>query len=270
MEIVYPAVITTARTLFRLEGLRFTLLGEDNVPREGGAVMVINHTGYMDFTYAGLTALKSKRLVRFMAKKEIFDHSVAGPLMRAMGHIPVDRDAGAASFRSAMTALKNGEIVGVFPEATISRSFELKEFKSGAVRMAQAARVPILPTVIWGSQRIWTKDHPKRLGRTGVPITVSVGEPIDAPRTADADELTAQVRARMQAMLLDVQQAYPDRPTGADDGWWLPASLGGTAPTPERAAELDEAERRDKIRAYAAKAKAERAKAAAKERSKAE
>lgn len=53
---------------------------------------------------------------------------------------------------------------GVYPEATISRSFELKEFKSGAARMAIAADVPIIPHIVWGAQRIWTKDHPKRCG----------------------------------------------------------------------------------------------------------
>ena len=138
----------------------------------------------MDFTYAGLAAQPAKRLVRFMAKKEVFDHRISGPLMRGMHHIPVDREAGSASFREALTALKNGEIVGVFPEATISRSFELKEFKAGAVRMAAAARVPLLPAVIWGSQRVWTKDHPKQLGRTKTPITVRVGEPITVPPKA--------------------------------------------------------------------------------------
>ena len=84
--------------------------------------------------------------------------------MRGMHHIPVDRGAGASSFRAAVQALKAGEIVGVFPEATISRAFELKDFKSGAVRMAQAADVPLIPMAIWGSQRVWTKGHPKRLG----------------------------------------------------------------------------------------------------------
>ena len=76
--------------------------------------------------------------------------------MRAMKHIPVDRDAGAASFATALRSLKQGEIVGVFPEATISRSFERKEFKSGAVRMAQASGAPLLPVVSWGGQRIWS------------------------------------------------------------------------------------------------------------------
>ena len=160
MEPVYSSVIGFARGLFALQGLKFTILGDDNVPRTGGAVMVVNHTGYFDFAYAGLAAQRSDRLVRFMAKDGVFSHSVSGPLMRGMKHIPVDRTAGAASYAAAVDALKAGEIVGVFPEATISRSFELKEFKTGAARMAAEAGVPILPVVIWGSQRVWTKGTP--------------------------------------------------------------------------------------------------------------
>jgi 1-acyl-sn-glycerol-3-phosphate acyltransferase len=242
VEIVYPPVVTFARTVFALQGLRFTITGAENVPRTGGAVMVINHTGYFDFTYAGLAARPSGRLVRFMAKEEVFTHRVSGPLMRGMRHIPVDRGAGAGSFREALKALKDGEIVGIFPEATISRSFELKEFKAGAVRMAQAARVPILPTVIWGSQRVWTKGRPKQLGRTRTPISIRVGEPIEAVRGENGDALNARVRDRMQVMLHELQESYPDRPASPQDGWWLPARLGGTAPTPEEAQRLDEQE----------------------------
>jgi 1-acyl-sn-glycerol-3-phosphate acyltransferase len=240
MEPVYTSVITFARGVFALQGIRFTLNGTENVPRSGGAVMAINHTGYMDFTYAGFAARPAGRLVRFMAKEEVFRHPVSGPLMRGMHHIPVDREAGAASYRAAVQALKSGEIVGVFPEATISRSFELKEFKSGAVRMAVAAGVPLLPTVIWGSQRVWTKDYPKRLGRTRTPITLSVGAPIFASRKDDPEAVLDTLRKAMTELLHAAQDAYPPL-TGADLKF-LPARLGGTAPTPERAEELDRAE----------------------------
>lgn len=266
MDLLYPPVIAVARGVFAVQGLKFTMHGEDNVPPTGGAVMAINHLGYFDFTYAGLAAKKSGRLVRFMAKSELFEHPVGGRLLRGMHHINVDRSAGATSFRTAVAALRSGEIVGVFPEATISRAFELKEFKSGAVRMAQDAGVPLLPTVIWGSQRVWTKGMPRHIGRTRTPIHVTVGEPMPAPADANTLELTQVLRTRMQAMLIDAQQAYPDKPTGPDDSWWMPASLGGTAPTPARASELDDQARRDAVRAYAAKKKKERAKQGAKDR----
>jgi 1-acyl-sn-glycerol-3-phosphate acyltransferase len=238
MEPVYSPVIGVARAVFAAQGLKFTVTGAHNIPTTGGAVLIINHLSYLDFAYAGLAARPSRRLVRFMAKDDVFRHRVSGPLMRGMHHIPVDRTAGAASFRAAVGALKAGEIVGVFPEATISRSFELKGFKSGAVRMAQAAAVPVVPMIIWGSQRVWTKGYPKRLGRTNVPITLSVGEPILAGRREDADEVNAQIRACMIALLHQAQEAYPGLPS--DELKFLPARLGGSAPTLEQATALDE------------------------------
>jgi 1-acyl-sn-glycerol-3-phosphate acyltransferase len=240
MEPVYTAVSAVLRLTFAAEGLKFTVHGADNVPRTGGAVLAINHTGYLDFAFAGLAARPQRRLVRFMAKEEVFTHRVSGPLMRGMHHIPVDRDAGAGSFREALRALKDGEIVGVFPEATISRSFELKEFKSGTIRMAALAGVPILPMAIWGSQRVWTKDHPKRLGRSRIPITLSVGTPITIGRRGDAELANKQLINRMTELLHAAQRDYPAL-TG-DDRKYLPARLGGGAPTPECALAMDLAE----------------------------
>jgi 1-acyl-sn-glycerol-3-phosphate acyltransferase len=240
MEPVYTPVIAVARALFAAQGLTFTITGAEHFPREGGAVLVMNHVGYFDFAYAGLAARPAKRLVRFMAKEEVFHHRVSGPLMRGMHHIPVDRGAGASSFRAAVQALKSGEIVGVFPEATISRAFELKDFKSGAVRMAQAADVPLIPMAIWGSQRVWTKDHPKRLGRTNIPITLSVGAPLRVTRKDDAEQANTELKQRISTLLHAAQDSYP-RLSGSELRF-VPARLGGTAPTPEEAMALDEAD----------------------------
>src|SRR4051812_45602255 len=113
-----------------------------------------------------------------MAKQEIFAHPVGGPLMRGMHHIPVDRKSGLGSYEAALAALGAGEVVGVFPEATISRSFTVKGIKSGAVRLAAAADVPLIPMVLWGGQRLWTKGRPRTLNRRHVPITILVGEPL--------------------------------------------------------------------------------------------
>ncbi len=128
----------------------------------------------------------------------------------------------------------------MFPEATISRSFELKGFKSGAVRMAKAAGVPVVPMVIWGSQRVWTKGHPKRLGRTNVPITLSVGEPILAAGGVDAEQINDQIRERMTELLHAAQEVYPAVP--GDELKFLPARLGGSAPTLAQATALDDEE----------------------------
>src|SRR6201992_4366642 len=135
--------------------MKITVAGVENLPTNGGAVYAINHTGYLDFTLAGLPAYQQGlgRKVRYMAKQEVFDNKFTGPIMRSLRHIPVDRQSGAASYEAAVRNLKDGELVGVYPEATISRSFEIKEFKSGAARMAVEAGVPIVPHVVWAGPR---------------------------------------------------------------------------------------------------------------------
>ncbi|MEH6376306.1 lysophospholipid acyltransferase family protein [Streptomyces sp. KLMMK] len=238
-ELVYPPVIGVARTMFKALDLRFDIQGTEHVPARGGAVLVSNHIGYLDFVFCGLTARPAKRLVRFMAKESVFRHKVSGPLMRAMKHIPVDRAAGMDAYKHALSALRSGEIIGVFPEATISQSFTLKNFKSGAARLAQEAGVPLLPMALWGTQRLWTKGHKRDLGRNHVPITIRVGEPVTADPAEHADTVTDRVRSRVQDLLEAAQRAYPVRPKDADDTWWIPAHLGGTAPAPHAAAAAD-------------------------------
>ncbi|MGV9860495.1 lysophospholipid acyltransferase family protein [Gordonia sp. NPDC003425] len=239
MEPVYASVITTARLLWLAEGLKFEISGVENVPKTGPGVIAINHTGYLDFTYAGIPAfLQGHRYVRFMAKKEVFDNKISGPIMRALKHIPVDRAAGAESYRAAVEYLQRGELVGVYPEATISRSFEIKDFKSGAARMALESGAPIIPTVIWGAQRVWTKGYPKRLGRHHYKIMIGVAEPIEP--VGDPDTLTAQLHKVMSEKLLELQDAYGEHPQGE---FWVPARLGGSAPTLEEANQLDAEEK---------------------------
>ncbi|MGI8880371.1 MAG: lysophospholipid acyltransferase family protein [Jatrophihabitans sp.] len=135
--------------------------------------------------------------------------------------------------------LAAGELVGVFPEATISRSFTLKPFKLGAATLAVRERVPLVPVVHWGSQRVFTVDGRRSL-RRGTAISVRIGEPIitrpdDDPRTVDTE-----LRRRMQELLDAVLREYPQRPRHAADRWWVPAQLGGTAPSPQIAAGLDD------------------------------
>src|ERR671929_277701 len=173
----YRFVIRLALAVFRVLRFRFDVRGAEHVPATGGAVICSNHVSYLDFTFLGLAALPQHRLVRFMAKASVFQHRFSGPFMRAMHHIPVDRAAGAAAFDLAVRALKDGEVVGVFPEATISSSFTVKDLKAGAARMAVDAGVPIIPAAVWGGQRVATKDRTVAL-RRGVPITVLLGEPI--------------------------------------------------------------------------------------------
>jgi 1-acyl-sn-glycerol-3-phosphate acyltransferase len=238
VELVYPPVILGCKTLFRVLDLRLDVRGAEHIPATGGAVLACTHVSYLDFIFCGLAGLPAKRKTRFMAKQQVFANRIAGPLMRGMHHIPVDRAAGQASSQAAVAALRAGEVVGVFPEATISQSFTVKPIKTGAVRMAEEAGVPIIPVTIWGSQRLWTKGRPKNLTQRHVPVLIRVGEPFQPSPEDDLEVQTADLRARMSALLDGAQRDYPDAPKAGDDRFWLPAHLGGTAPTPE-AAEVD-------------------------------
>jgi 1-acyl-sn-glycerol-3-phosphate acyltransferase len=228
-DLVYPPVIVAIKAFWKYLGLKFDFKGEENIPRKDGAILAINHIGYLDFALTGTAALPAGRYVRFMAKKEIFDNKIAGPLMRGMHHINVDRSNGSASFVTALRALKAGEIIGIFPEGTVSTSFEIKELKSGAVRLAMGAGVPIIPTIVWGSQRVWTKGVKRNLKRNNFPITVRFGEPIFYQRGDDVEQAELTLRKTMLAMLNEVQEQYPDSHVGQR---WAPTRLGGTAPAP--------------------------------------
>ncbi|CDO85966.1 acyltransferase [Mycobacterium triplex] len=214
-------------------GTRISYGGVENIPRRGGAVVAINHTSYVDWLPAGLAMLRRGRRLRFMIKAEMQQVKVVNFLIKRTGTIPVDRNAGAGAYAVAVQRLREGELVGVYPEATISRSFELKEFKTGAARMAREAGVPIVPVIVWGAQRIWTKDHPRHIGRHNVPITVRVGPPLqagdDIARTDDA------LRDSMTKLLYEAQQQYP-HPAGE---YWVPNRLGGGAPTMAEAARIE-------------------------------
>jgi 1-acyl-sn-glycerol-3-phosphate acyltransferase len=240
-ELVYRPVIATALTLFRALDLSLHLEGAENIPREGGALVASNHNSYLDFILVGAAGLPAKRLTRFMAKVEIFHHWAGGPLMRGMRHIPVDRSAGSASFSAALRALDEGEVVGVFPEATISRSFTVKQLKNGAARLALDAQVPLVPMAVWGGQRIWTKGR-KPTPRRHVPLFIKVGEPLTPQEGESVGALTTRLSEAIKVLLDDIQRRYPDQPKVGED-WWQPAHLGGLAPTPEEAAVIDKAER---------------------------
>jgi 1-acyl-sn-glycerol-3-phosphate acyltransferase len=175
--------------------------------------------------------------------------------MRSLHHIEVDRGEGIASYRAAVDHLRAGQAVGIFPEATISRAMELKEFKTGAVRIAAEAGVPIVPVILWGTQRMMTKDHPKDFSR-GKTIAIHVGKPMH-PTGEHAVAETAELHRVMSEMLDEAIRSYPadEQPPGA---WWVPARHGGSAPTLEEAAQLDADEKRDRAARRAAKRDARR------------
>ncbi|WP_412099925.1 lysophospholipid acyltransferase family protein [Corynebacterium aurimucosum] len=235
---LYRQITHIGRGVTLAQGLKMRLSGEENIPDQGGAVIVCNHTGYMDFLFGAFLAYRKRRLVRYLAKASIFQAPVAGQLFQVMGHVPVDRIDGGASIVKGIELAKSGELVGVFAEGTISRSFEIRSMRNGAARIAHGAGVPIIPQVIFGSQRIWTKGKKKHLGRTKTPVLIKALEPYYTTGDFDAD--IAEVRRRMQEALeglwAEYEAEFGPMPAGE---FWVPARKGGGAPT------LEEAEAQD-------------------------
>ena len=243
VEKFYQGLVGFARRLMRAANIEVTVIGAENIPAESGALLAGNHTGYADFILMGTGPyLHGERLVRFMAKKSVFDVPVLGWLLKLMKHVPVDRARGGASIASAVQMLREGNLVGIFPEATISRSFELANFKTGAARIAHQAGVPLVPCAIWGSQRIWTKDLPKHF--RDVPVIVRYGEPVALTGDAEAD--TAELKRQMQSLLDASRSEYASLYTDGAGEAWMPVALGGTAPTPEEAEVLYAKERAER------------------------
>jgi 1-acyl-sn-glycerol-3-phosphate acyltransferase len=236
MNPTYSIVIGAALGVFKLLRWDVRVAGAHHVPATGGGVVATNHVGYLDFVFSGYgVRQQGKRRLRFVAKREVFDHKVSGPLMRAMGHIPVDRGGNTAvAIREVAAALEGGELVGMFPEGTISRSFVPLEGRPGAVRMAMGAGVPLIPGAVWGTQRIYTKGRKPRPAR-GTVITVAFGPAVTYAPDEDPVVVHARLMAAIGELVTELQDSYPHRPSGPDDAWWQPAHLGGGAPTPEEA-----------------------------------
>ncbi len=242
-DLVYRPVITTAFTVFRALDLDITVHGQEHLPRRGGAVLATSHWGYLDFALAGAaTWLHGRRYVRFLAKQEVWDHPVAGPLMRGMRHIPVDRSAGDGAYQHAVKALRAGELVGLHPEGTVSRSFTIEPLRTGAARMASEAEVPLVPMVIWGSQRVLTKGRKRDLrGARHHAIDIHVGPALHPRPTDDPHAVTTSLRTAMTVLAEQALAAYAEQPPAG--AWWLPAHVGGGAPTPAEAEAMKERHR---------------------------
>lgn len=217
-EWVVPPVVA-------MNGTKFTFRGLENIPERGGALLAQNHTSYLDWLPPLFAVRERGRRMYFMIKAEMADVKAANFVIKHARLIPVDRRDGHDAFETAVQRLREGELIGMHPEATISRSFELREFKTGAARMALQAHVPILPVIVWGAHRIWPKDHEKKLWRNKVPITVAVGRPL--PPSGTVEQLNSMLRRSMNDLLYQVQEEYPHPP----GEFWVPRRLGGSAPT---------------------------------------
>jgi 1-acyl-sn-glycerol-3-phosphate acyltransferase len=149
------------------------IIGGQNIPRTGAAIVVCNHLSMADPFVIGFSA---HRGVNFMAKEELFGVPFVGFLIRKIGAFPVDRARrDPASMRVALSVIKEGELLGMFPEGTRSTTGELQEMRTGALRIASRTRTPIIPAAVINTDHALPPGHLLRPAR----IAVRFGAPIE-------------------------------------------------------------------------------------------
>lgn len=217
----------------RLCGWRFNRTGTEHLPATGGFVIAANHQSAIDAFIIGHAAYRQRRQpVYILVKHSLFNLPVIGRIMRASGNIAVDRSAGANAYAKARAVLQQGGIILVFPEQTISPSFELFAFKGGAVRLAKEAHVPLVPAASFGSHRFQTMGRlPRPIFR--LPVEVAYAKPLTVSDDSALDTATTALKTAVSDLYDQVMRRYPGGlPHGA---WWVPARLGGAALSHEEA-----------------------------------
>jgi 1-acyl-sn-glycerol-3-phosphate acyltransferase len=200
---LYRSVVAVAVATCRVMRWNIAVSGEHHIPNFGAAVLASNHVGCLDFVFVGFAGHRRGRLVRFVAMQEAFDHWLAGPLLRGMRHIPVDRGSDpAAGYRHALRALDDGEIVGIHPEGRINRGSMTIAGKTGAARLALATGAPLIPAAVRGSERLLAPGAARSFPR-GVDLKVHVGPPLQVEPGGDARDLTTELMGRIRRLWIE-------------------------------------------------------------------
>ena len=199
---------------WRLEGL-------EKIPVEGPVIVAGNHLSYVDPLAHGYFVVKAGRRPRFLAKQELFDAPFVGTVLRGARQISVERGTGDRSpLEDAGRAVERGEVVVIYPEgttATTHEDFSPGRGKTGAVRLAIATGVPILPVATWGGQFVWRRSGRQSL-TFGRPIWVVAGEPFDPTEGLDGEPdarklrtLTDDLMGELDKLVADLRARYPTR-----------------------------------------------------------
>lgn len=219
MEPMYIAVRVVLTTVLRLF-YRFTTIGTPRVPRTGPVIIAPNHISNFDPPCVAVFVDRVlRRRVRFLAKASLWRKWYLRPIFEKGGQIPVERGTGAsAPTEAAEAALRRGQCIVVYPEATITTNLDLMPMKgkTGIARIALATGAPVYPMAVWGAQWMIGKGREWRyFGHRDVYFTV--GEPMDftsfAGRENDREaleEITAQVMERITELVRELHKVHPD------------------------------------------------------------
>lgn len=209
---VGEAIVRSSVPLFTSTVVR----GEHNLPTEGGYVIAINHVSYVDPMAIAYALMRMKVYPYFLAKDSLFRLPIAGHIMRKAEQIPVHRHSSEASmaYESAKAAVREGKVVAIFPEGTITRDPDLwpMEGKWGAARIALETGCPIVPAATWGGHRMipaYGRGKRKLFPRTVVEFSLGVPRLVERQdgevASGMAAELTREVMADIVALLRDLR-----------------------------------------------------------------
>lgn len=180
--------------------------GGQHLPASGGCIIAPNHTSYVDALMVAHYLYDNGRPPRFLAKESLFRLPFVGRLLRGAGQIPVyreTREAGQA-LRAAVAAVRAGECVVIYPEATITRDEGLWPMngKTGAARVALETGAPVLPLAQWGSHELLPPYSKRPDLRRRHLMRLTLGSPVDLSAWA-GEPVTAQVARAASEKILD-------------------------------------------------------------------
>lgn len=185
---IYSFVRGVAKVLFHTV-LPVRMKGQENLKLDAPYIFIGNHKSWID-PICMLYAVKKEQII-FLAKKELFSVPVLGKILYKIGMIPVDRNhSDMKAIRSCLTSLKNGEILGIFPEGTRHKSGSMEEIEGGIGLIALRSKVPVVPIYI---------PHPLRLFRRN---TCYIGEVIqtqDLIEKGISNEVTEELLNRIRS-----------------------------------------------------------------------
>jgi 1-acyl-sn-glycerol-3-phosphate acyltransferase len=163
---------------------RGKVYGQENIPKGKPVIVISNHSSYLD---PPLISSCMNRPVAFMAKEELFKVPLLAQAMRLCGAYPVKRETGdRGAIRSALNALKNGWLVGIFIQGTRTQDGNINHPKLGAAMIASKTQALLLPVSLWGTHKILRKGFYFPLS---VPLTIRIGQPIHPPKSNKRQEL---------------------------------------------------------------------------------
>ena len=197
--------------------------GIENIPTKGGAIVAVNHISYADPLVFAHFLFDNGRPPRFLAKSGLFKVPIVKTIILGAGQIPVYRESDGAhhAYQAAVDAVQRGELLGVYPEATLTRDPDIWPMtgKTGVARIALETKAPLIPCAQWGAQEIVGTYSKKIKLWPRTKVSVWAGPPIDLSPWSDKEitaalltEVTEHVMAAITSMLEEIRgEKAPDQ-----------------------------------------------------------